>query len=248
MPLTFLQSPNLNVPHGFSTRSGGVSEGVYSSLNLGLSTGDDPAKVEQNRQLLLEAFNVTKNQVCALQQIHSNKVVEADASWYAHEADAAVTNQPNLLLTISTADCLPVMFYDPETRSIGAAHAGWRGTVKHIVAEVVAKLGERYGSSPSNIRVALGPGIQQEAYQVGEEVRAAFDDTGFPATVYAKDDEGRYRLDIPAANRFSLLEAGIDPKHIHTLSDCTYRDPERFYSHRRDGLKRGSQWSVIKLG
>ena len=247
MSLSFLKSPTLNVPHGFSTRVGGVSEGAYASLNLGLTTGDAPDNVQRNRRLLLDAFGVDETQVCALQQVHGNTVVEAKPSWHTIEADAAVTNEPDLLLVINTADCLPVLFYDPETRSIGAAHAGWRGTVQHIAAEVIGEMRERYGSSPSNIRVALGPCIQQAAYQVGEEVKNAFDENGFPSSVYKVDDEGRYRLDIPAANRFSLVNTGIKADHIHSLTDCTYSEPERFFSHRRDGLRRGSHWSVIKL-
>ena len=243
-----LTAPNLETPHGFTTRAGGVSTGHFGSLNLGLSTGDDPATVERNRDRVLAQFGATRGTVCTLEQVHSARVLEAKPSWYEHEADASVTDDPDLLLVISVADCQPLLFHDPVRRVVGAAHAGWRGTVQGIAANVVRKLQERYGSEPEDIRVALGPSIQGACYQVGSEVVTAFDDAGFPSTVYTPDDEGRYRLDLTAANRYALHQAGVPDGNIVALNACTYCDPERFYSHRRDGLKRGSHWAAIGLG
>ena len=242
-----LTAPNLTVPHGFATRLGGVSEGVYESLNFGLSTGDDPAKVAQNRCLLMRAFGVGEPQVCALQQVHGDRVVVAEPGLHDVEADAAVTSEPDLLLTINTADCLPILVHDPVTGSVGAAHAGWRGTVKYIAAKLVEALSAHYGSSPADLRVALGPAIQQRSYQVGLEVKQVFDEHGFPPEVCTPDAEGRWRLDVPGANRFVLLEAGVRDENIYTFEDCTLEQPERFYSHRRDGRARGAHWSAIKL-
>ncbi len=245
MTKALIRTDFLTLPHAFSTRQDGVSAGVYGSFNLGLSTGDDPAKVAQNRKAFLEAFGVTEHQVCALEQVHGNKVVEAAPAWFKEKADAAVTNQPNLLLIIGTADCLPILFHDPVKAAIGAAHAGWKGSSMGISQRVIEKMQALYGSSPADIKVVIGPCIKGACYQVGKEVIGEFRKNHFPETVYQPDDDGRYRLDLVAANRWLLESLGV--QHIHSLDDCTHCDQEQFYSHRRDGLKRGSHWSGIML-
>lgn len=244
--LELLTASSLTVPHGFTTRQGGVSGGYYTSLNLGLSTGDDAVKVEQNRDLVLEHFNVKREQVSILEQVHGNTVVIAEPAWYKFEADAQITNQSDLLLVIGVADCLPILFHDPVKKAIGAAHAGWRGSSLKIAANVVEKMQDEFDSSPSDIRVAMGPAICQNNYQVGSEVFEAFINFGFSETIFAPDGEC-YRLDLVAANRFVLEQAGVLPQHIEALDLCTFADKEKFYSHRRDGQKRGSHWAVIKL-
>ncbi|MCA9838923.1 MAG: peptidoglycan editing factor PgeF [Trueperaceae bacterium] len=245
MTKALVTSEFLHTPHAFSTRQDGVSEGVYSSFNLGISTGDDRTKVEQNRQAFLDAFGLTKAQVCALEQVHGNRVVEAQPGWFDEDADASVSNQADLLLIIGTADCLPILFHDPVKAAIGAAHAGWRGSALGISQKVVEKMTELYGSSPKDIRVVIGPCIQGACYQVGEDVINEFRKAQFPEAVYQSDAEGKYRLDLVAANRWLLEAKGV--KEIHSLEECTHCDQERYYSHRRDGLKRGSHWSAIML-
>ena len=228
-----------------------MSEGDYASLNLGLSTGDDASRVAENRKRVLRRFGVTRAQTCVLQQVHSARVVVAEPSWFEIEADASVTDDPGLLLVISTADCTPLLFHDPVRGVVAAAHAGWRGTVRGVARNVVAALTEHYGSNPADLRVAFGPSIAGPCYQVGPEVAAAFAEQDFPASVTrpdtAPDAAGRYRLDISAANRFALARAGVSETRIFDLGVCTHCEPERFYSHRRDGLKRGSHWALIKL-
>ena len=254
-----LTAPNLAVPHGFTTRAGGVSAGHYASLNLGLNTGDSPERVAQNRERVLAHFGVPRSQVCVLQQVHGARVVTAEPGWFEREADAAVTDDPGLLLVTSVADCAPLLFHDPVRRVVAAAHAGWRGTVQGVARNVVTALTEQYGSSPANLRVAFGPSIAGPCYQVGPEVKALFDEQGFPETVFtpdappdaapdaAPDDAARYRLDIGAANRYALTQAGVPAANIFDLAACTHCDATRFYSHRRDGLQRGSHWALIKL-
>jgi polyphenol oxidase len=236
----------LSVPHGFTTRQGGVSNGYYSSLNLGLSTGDDAALVEKNRNRVLEHFKVTREQVSILEQVHGNTVVVAEPAWHKFKADAQVTNKPDLLLVIGMADCLPILFYDPVTEAIGSAHAGWRGTSLKIAANVIEKMRREFGSSPADIRVAMGPAICRDNYQVGSEVFEAFIQSGFSTTVFEPDRE-RYRLDLVAANKLVLGQAGVLPQHIEALGLCTFADQETFYSHRRDGQRRGSHWALIRL-
>lgn len=246
----WLRAPNLDVPHGFSTRLGGSSTGVYESFNLGLGTGDDPAAVAENRAAALAAFGAAAEHVCALEQVHGAEAVVAEPGWYARRADAAVTDDPDLLLVISAADCLPILYLDPVGRAVGAAHAGWRGTAAGVAAAVVRRLAERYGSNPAELRVAFGPAIAGRCYQVGPEVASAFVAAGFPDGVAQADEgeAGRYRLDLVAANRFALERAGVRPEHIAALKRCTHCEPELFYSHRRDGLARGSHWALITLG
>ena len=246
--LDLLTAPNLDVPHGFTTRIGGVSASPYDSLNLGLSSGDSSESVEENRRKVMDAFGVTRKAVCAFHQVHSARVIEGYPTWFEEEADASVTDDPNLLLVISVADCSPLLFHDPVKEVVGAAHCGWRGTVKGMAREVVRRMGELYNSDPKDIRVAIGPGISAACYQVGEEVVRAFMDAGFPESISYPDDEGRFRLDIAAANRWILRQAGVPPENIWTSDWCTYSDPTRFYSHRRDAGKTGRHWAAIRLG
>jgi YfiH family protein len=241
-----LLTSSLPVPHGFTTRNGGVSDGYYSSLNLGLSTGDDPNIVERNRALVFEHFQVNKNQVSLLEQVHGNKVIVAEPGWHKHQADAQVSNDPDLLLVIGMADCLPILFYDPVKKAVGAAHAGWRGTSLRIAENVMITMQREYGSKPANIRVAIGPAICKKNYQVGAEVFEAFKTAGIPESVFDEDGE-RYRVDIAGANKYVLEQSGVPMNNIEDLNLCTFADSELFYSHRRDGKKRGSHWALIKL-
>lgn len=244
---SYLTAQNLRVPHGFSTRLGGKSEGVYKSLNLGTSTGDDPDVVEANRDRFLNLFGVARDAVCVMQQVHGAAVHLAEPGWYAVQADAAVTATPGLALVVSMADCLPLLYHDPVQGAIGAAHAGWRGTVKRIATEVVGAMTANFGSQPDDIQVGIGPGIMHPCYQVGAEVKDAFVAAGFSGQVLSPDDAGRYRLDLVQANREALLGAGIADENISSLGLCTHCDNHQFYSHRRDGRARGSHWALIRL-
>ena len=246
--LNLLTAPNLAAAHGFTTRTGGVSASPYDSLNLGLSSGDAPESVGENRQRILEVFGVTQEEVCAFHQVHSARVIEGVPTWFEREADASVTNDPNLLLVVSVADCFPLLFHDPVKAVVGAAHCGWRGTVAGMAREVVGRMGELYGSSPQDIRVAIGPGISAACYQVGAEVVQEFTNAGFPEHVSYPDDEERFRLDLAAANRWALEQAGVSAEHIWSSDWCTYSDAARFYSHRRDAGKTGRHWAAIRLG
>ncbi len=243
--MDLLRAPHIPVLHGFTTRVGGVSEGPYSSLNLGLSSGDAEAPVAENRCRVLELFGADEHSTCAFSQVHGARVLTGAPSWFVEEADAAVSNTPGLALVISTADCLPVLFYDPVTGAVGAAHCGWRGTVKGIAAATVHKLIELYGSDPPDLRVAFGPAISKPNYQVGAEVVAEFRRAEFPESIYEPDGTGRFLLDVAAANRWALLGLGVKPEHLWESRLCTYADPERFFSHRRDRGRTGRHWAVI---
>jgi len=238
----------LDIPHGFSTREGGYSTGVYDSLNFGLSTGDRPEIVAKNRALFYEYFAVSEDKLATIKQVHGAEVVILDKpSWFEYEADAMITNKKDLLLIINTADCLPILFYDPLKQVIAAAHAGWRGTVRYIAANVLRLMVDEFGSSLSQIKALIGPGIAGDCYQVDEKTIQEFRDADFPDSIYYPDNAGKYYLDILKANLFVLRQAGLAAKNIHSLNLCTHCDKDLFYSHRRDGKMRGSHWAGIKL-
>ncbi len=242
-----LTAPHLPWPHGFTLRDGGVSEGPFASLNLGLSSGDDPARVEANRRRVLADLGVTRDEVCAFHQVHGARVLDGDPTWFGERADAVVSAVPGRLLVVSVADCLPLLYFDPVSGAAAAAHCGWRGTVAGLAAAVVERLRERYGSRPQDLRVAIGPGIQGACYQVGEEVASAYRLAGFPPELAREDDEGRYRLDLPAANRWLLERSGVPPDAVWSAGVCTHCDEERFFSHRRDAGVSGRHWAFIRV-
>lgn len=245
--MELVRAPNLTVPHGFTTRSGGVSEGPYASLNLGLSSGDDKKLVAENRRRVMAAFGVDETNVCAFSQAHGNRVLTGGASWFLEEADAAVSDTLGLLLVVSTADCLPVLLHDPVTGAVGAAHCGWRGTVQGTAAATLEKMTELYGTNPVDVQVAFGPAISKTNYQVGPEVVTAFRDAGFPEGVATPDGTGRFLLDVPGANRWQLRQNGVQAENVWECGLCTYAEPERFFSHRQSAGRTGRHWAVIKV-
>ena len=234
--------------HGFTTRAGGVSQGPFASRNLGLSSGDDPAAVDANRTRLLAELGFSKEDVCAFHQVHGTRVLLAEPGWFEEEADAAVTDDPEVLLVVSGADCLPLLFHDPVQGAVGAAHAGWRGTAAGIAARVVEAMTARFGSRPADLRVAIGPGILGDCYQVGPEVVDAFTEAGFPSGVARPDVVAdRFLLDLVAANRIVLEGAGVPPDRVLALDRCTHCEPATFYSHRRDRGRTGRHWAYVAL-
>ena len=231
--------------HGFTTRTGGLSQGPYASLNLGLSSGDDPATVEANRDLLLGELGSDRSRVCGYHQVHGARVEVAEPGWFEKKADAAITDDPELLLVVSAADCFPVLFHDRRTGAVGAAHCGWRGTVGHIVANVVEALGRQYGSAPGDLEVAIGQGIMGTCYEVAPTVVDEFIAAGFPPEVASRGGE-RPLLDILAAIRFELARVGVEAEQVHALERCTHCEPEVFYSHRRDAGLTGRMWGYVQ--
>lgn len=242
----YLTGP-LPVLHGFTTRAGGGSAAPFNSLNLGLSSGDDRELVEANRDLLIAELGFARSAVLAFNQVHGARVLMAPpAGWFLEEADAATTTDPNTLLVVSFADCLPILFYDPTSGAVAAAHAGWRGTVKRIAQSVVTAMEDRYGTEAGNLQVLFGPSIEGSCYQVGQEVTDEFRATGYPEGVAWPDDEpGKYRLDVKAANRWLLEAAGVQPERITEIAGCTHCDPHHYYSHRRDEQRTGRHWAFI---
>ncbi|MBB5235621.1 peptidoglycan editing factor PgeF [Deinococcus budaensis] len=237
--LMLLRSPLLALPHAFTTRAGGVSQGAYRGLNLD-DREDDPQAVAENRRRLVEALGFGPGQVARLNQVHGTDVRGARPG--VQQGDALVSREPGLLLAIGTADCYPLLLADPQAGVVGAAHAGWRGTVGKIAARTLEAMVAR-GADPANVRAAVGPGICGERYPVGEDVARQFGEAGLGDHVQTRG--GRPHLDLAGANRAVLLAAGLKPGHVWVSGRCSTQDD--FYSYRRDGGRTGRMWAVIGL-
>jgi polyphenol oxidase len=233
----WLTSALISAKHGFSVRHGGVSPAPFDSLNFD-DRQDDPVLVQQNRALALEALGFDPEKVARLNQIHSCEVLEAQAG--VQTGDALVSRERGLALAIGTADCYPLLFHDPVNGVVGAAHAGWRGTVGRIGARTLEAM-EKLGADRKHIQVAIGPGISAPQYEVGPEVARQFLEAGFPEGCFA---EGQH-LDLLHANRFVLLEAGLSESQLWTAGRCSTETD--FFSYRRDAGITGRMWAVIGL-
>jgi polyphenol oxidase len=232
----WLQAPNIKCTHGFSTRYGGFSEKPFDSLNLGGSQ-DDPKKILDNRKVALEKLNLTSSELCSLKQVHGNHVCSAQAGM--QEGDALVTNKLNHTLAISIADCYPILFYDEVNKVIGAAHAGWRGTQAKI-AETTLKEMLRLGADTEHIHVAIGQGISQNNFEVGNEVLSKFSSAGFPEICWKEN-----KIDLITCNLFTLFENKIHQKNVWVMNRCTFEDD--FFSYRRDKGITGRMWAIISM-
>ncbi len=243
--------------HGFSTRAGGVSRGIFGTLNLGLHRGDAEENVLANYRIFCAALDVPMERCVLSKQVHRSGVkivLEGDAGAgllrpQDYEADALITNVPDLPLVIFSADCIPTLYYDPVTRCIGAAHAGWRGTALGISARTVEAMGRVYGARASDIRAAIGPGIARCCFETDGDVPAAMTAAyGAEAAPYLTQKEnGKWQVDLKAINAHVLRRAGVLPEHIAVSGACTACDTALYWSHRRLGDARGSLAAVICL-
>lgn len=234
MTLEILTSEMLApVRHGFFTRRGGASSGIFSGLNCGYGSSDQTEVVALNRRRVAEAMEVTPDELVGVHQVHSPTVLTIDAPIKGEKpkADAVVTATPNLALTILTADCQPVLFADPDANVIGAAHAGWRGALDGVL-EATLEAMESLGATRENTRAVIGPSISQRAYEVGPEFLDDFlADSPENSRFFANGHEDRLQFDLPAFGLHRLRQAGVG--HAEWTRHCTYSDPDRFYSYRR---------------
>ncbi|ADZ69622.1 peptidoglycan editing factor PgeF [Polymorphum gilvum] len=224
-----------SVAHGFFTRQGGVSEGIYDSLNIGLGSSDRREAVLENRARIAARLGVDAGRLVSPYQVHSADVIAVDTPWREDQdrkADALVTNSPGLALGISTADCGPVLFADVGARVIGAAHAGWRGALTGVLENTLDAM-ERLGARRSRIVAVVGPTISAAAYEVGPEFHERFtardpDYSGFFSPSTRAD---HFMFDLPAFILMRLRAAGVG--RATSLDLCTYANEERFFSYRR---------------
>ncbi len=250
--IEYLVAEGISAPHCFTTRLGGVSTGIFGSLNLNFSRGDDPANVIENYRRIGETLGFTPDDVVNARQIHSDIVVRVGREHRGKltvpgaspECDALITNEPGVTLYVSTADCTPILLHDPVTGAVGAVHAGWRGTVADIAGNAVRAMREHFGSRPADLRAAIGPNIGVCCFETHEDVPHAV------RAVLGREAEGfivpageKFRVDLKGVNAALLRRAGVS--HIEVSCECTACRPDRFWSHRRVGNDRGSLAAII---
>lgn len=245
------------VAHGFSTRLGGVSLGIWASMNLGTTRGDDPEHVRENYRRFLAAIGASGGQLAMSHQVHGAHIRtvrpgDCNADPYApqdYEADGLITDAPGVALAVFSADCLPILFYDPVRRVVCAVHAGWRGTAAGIAPRAVEKMTADYGCHPKNILAAIGPGISHCHFETHADVPDALRRV-LPegAEDYLLDHgNGKYHVDLKGVNAALLRRAGVPGENITIDLDCTVCLPEKYWSHRVTAGARGSQAAVIQL-
>ncbi|MCB1343478.1 MAG: peptidoglycan editing factor PgeF [Pseudooceanicola sp.] len=233
MTLEILTAKSLSpIRHGFFTRKGGASSGIFAGLNCGTGSTDQSEAVAINRARVAVAMDVGPPALTGVHQVHSAEVVTVTAPLRDKpRADAMVTRTPGLALTVLTADCQPVLFADHAAGVVGAAHAGWRGALDGVLEAVLDAM-EALGASRSNTVAAIGPSISQRAYEVGPEFLDSFlaEDPEY-ARFFANGQGDRLMFDLPGFGLHRLRNAGIGS--ASWTGHCTYSDPERFYSYRR---------------
>ena len=241
--------PDCFIPYGElialqSTRNGGVSEGPFFSLNLGKNTGDLNELIEKNLQRLCTDIGINPGRLVTSRQVHGTEILFAEEPGDYDGYDALITDRKNLFLCIFTADCYPVLVYDPRHNASGAIHAGWKGSAGTIVMKTIEAMRMRFNTLPEECVAWIGTGISAEAYEVGREVALEF-----PAGSYRRSpdrhSEERYLLDLALVNHQQLLASGVPPANIKQSPLCTVRDCTLFFSYRRDQGQTGRMVSLI---
>lgn len=276
--ITYLTFPLLDetglVRHLFSTRKGGVSKGIYSSMNLSYSRGDEKEAVDENFRRIAEVFHSSPERMVCSRQTHTTNirlVNETDCGKGVvretdyEDVDGLITNQPEIILCTFYADCVPLYFVDTQRKAIGLAHSGWRGTVDRMGEQMLKAMGEAFGTQPKDIIAAIGPSICQDCYEVGEEVaevfrecfseKRSFEKGGFEQEDWHKGKsilqkgrkEGKYQLNLQEANRRILLNAGVPGKQIAVSDICTCCNSDILFSHRASQGKRGNLGAFMEL-
>ena len=239
--------------HGFFTRQGGVSQGLFQSLNCGYGSGDDRGTIDQNRAIALKSLGLEKSKLFILHQVHSNFAVMLNAQSdiaEKREADGAVTESKDVAIGILTADCAPILFYDPIKKIIGAAHAGWKGA-RDGIAENTARVMHSMGSDFADIRAVIGPCIQQASYEVRQDFYDSLARTHSGAEVFFKKmhKEGHYHFNLPGYIMHRLAKIGVT--NLHHFPNDSYAEEDLFFSHRRATQRQepqcGRMISIIAL-
>ena len=257
-----LQLPELceyaNLIHGFSTRRGGISRPPFCSLNLSLDVEDDSASVSKNRRLFLSDLGIGDKPLVKAKQVHQDNVLLIDKEGAArpdfpedlrsYPADALMTGIPGIVLSVSIADCVPILLFDERRKVIAAVHAGWRSTAAGLPAKVVGEMKEIFGTRPEDVAAGIGPSIGPCCYEVDEPVLSAFAKLSPYWEEWVREEgEGRWRLDLVRANQTLLLGAGIPRERIFSSGICVSCQEELFFSHRRDGKRTGRMMGIIMM-
>lgn len=250
--LEYLVAEGISVPHCFTTRLGGVSGGIYESLNLSLSRGDDSANVIENYRRIGAILGFTPEDVVNARQIHSDLVVRVGREnrgkltlpGASPECDGLITNEPGVTLFVSTADCTPILLHDPITGAVGAVHAGWRGTAANIAGKAVAAMVREFGCEPQNIRAAIGPNLGVCCFETDRDVPDAMVKTfGLAVQKHIRPAGDKFYVDLKAINAHALGQAGVEK--IEISGECTMCLSQKYWSHRYTRGLRGAQGAII---
>ena len=263
-----------------TTRQGGCSKGAYGEFNINCYCGDDVEHIRKNRLALCQLLGINDDQLIMPHQVHDTVIATIDEAFLQLSAskrqeqlegvDALMTNIPGICIGVSTADCIPVLLYDPKHQAAAAIHAGWRGTVKRIVEKTVQQMTATYGSQPSYLMAQIAPGIHLDSFEVGDEVYESFASEGFPMNLISKRypfESGsiachtlhrekffpfpsslipsKWHIDLPECNRLQLLSSGLSAAHISVSPICTYEHHDLFFSARRLGINNGRIFTGI---
>lgn len=239
-----------------TTRHGGFSRGNYGAFNVNRYCGDAPEAIRQNRRLLSLKLGVTDDRIVMPHQVHGVQIRKITLGFLYASADeqtarlegvdALMTNVHGVCIGVSTADCIPIIIYDPQHEAVCAVHAGWRGTVQRIAREATLAMITEYGSNPSQLQVVIGPGISMEAFEVGDEVYDTFVAANFPMEAISRRMPAmdgtpveKWHIDLWACNRLQLQAVGVLPEHIHVSGICTWQQSDDYFSARRLGIQSG---------
>lgn len=276
--VSYLTFPSLDavdfVRHGFSTREGGVSEGVLGTMNLSYSRGDEPERVDENYKRICHALGFSTENLVLSDQVHDTKIQcvgKEDCQGKdlrekkLQGIDGLITDTPEVVLCTSYADCVPLYFVDTVHKAIGHSHSGWRGTVGKIGAKTVEEMGEKFGTKPGDLLVVIGPSICQDCYEVSQDVYDAF--VGFVQaekiadiqqmpkeqvqrmmeSVFISKGMGKFQLDLWMANKLILMEAGVPEEQISVSCVCTCCNHKLLFSHRASKGKRGNLAGFLSI-
>lgn len=239
-----------------STRHGGVSRGAYGSFNINPYCGDACDAVAANREALCRLLGVDDGHILLPHQVHLTEIAVVEPDFFSMPlsirremldgVDAVMSSVAGVCFGVSTADCIPVIIYDPESHAACVVHAGWRGTVARITEKAVAAMCRRYGASPQTMRAVVGPGISGDAFEVGDEVYEEFRNGGF-----RMDDisfrRDKWHIDLPACNRLQLISSGVPDDNIQMCGICTYYNTDDYFSARRLGTASGRIFTGVML-
>lgn len=246
------------VEHCFSTRMGGVSEGIYGCMNFSFTRGDKPEAVIENYRRLAQTFGKTPDDFVCTDQTHTTTVrrvgrkeagfgVTRDREYT--DVDGLITNEPGVILSTFYADCVPLYFVDPVHKAVGLSHSGWRGTVGRMGQKTLEAMRESFGTNASDVIAAIGPSICQDCYEISEDVANHFYEEflGHGDEILINKGNGKYQLNLWKTNEIIMLEAGIKPEHLAVTNICTCCNPNVLFSHRASHGKRGNLGAFLML-
>lgn len=252
-------APYTDISCFVTTRHGGAGTGNYGTFNCTPYTGDDPESVRRNQALLCDSLPQRPRELIIPFQTHGTAALVIDEAFLQTDEanrremlqgiDALITSEPGCCICVSTADCIPILLYDKNHRTVAAVHAGWRGTVNRILALTLRRMKSLCGTEGKDVIACIGPGISLPAFEVGDEVYEAFRANGFPMDYISewKPATHKYHIDLWAANRLQLTDFGVPPEQVQTAGICTYTRHEDFFSARRLGIKSGRILSGIMI-